>query len=317
MSPEMNATLRVIAAAIVPPVVATAVIFFSVGVLGEYGWILFLALPMVLGFSSVVIFAPHGDRSFARCFFVSLSSLVTVGVFLVLIAIEGLICLLMTLPIAVPMMALGAFIAYGVTRQWMNSKSATGLSAILFLMLPVMMGFEASDRSEPTLHTVVTTVEIDAPIETVWRNVVAFPRIDAEPEGVLRLGFAYPTDARIEGDGVGAIRYCNFSTGPFVEPITGWEEPNLLAFDVSEQPAPMVELTPYSELHATHLQYIRSQKGQFRLYETNGKTFVEGTTFYTHDIAPDPYWNLFSHQIIQSIHLRVLTHIKTVSETDG
>ena len=315
MNEETRSTLRVVAAAVIPPVAGTVIIFFSVVTLRVYSWPLFLVLPVGLGFSSVVIYAPRGNKSFVRCFFVGLSSLVTVGVFLIIFAIEGLICLLMALPIAVPMMGIGAFIAYGVTRHWLNNKSATTFSAILFLLLPVLMGFEASDRSIPTLHKVVTTIEIEAPIEIVWKNVVTFSQIDAPPEGILNLGFAYPINAKIDGTGVGAVRYCNFTTGPFVEPITAWEGPNLLAFDVKEQPAPMIEMTPYSELHASHLQYIKSQKGQFRLYEKNGKTIVEGTTFYTHDIAPDVYWNLFSDEIIRQIHLRVLTHIKKISET--
>lgn len=164
------------------------------------------------------------------------------------------------------------------------------------------------------MHHVVSAVEINAPIEAVWKNVIEFPRIDKRPDGVLTLGFAYPVNARIEGTGVGAMRYCNFNTGSFVEPITVWDAPHMLAFDVREQPAPMTELTPYKHLHAAHLEYIRSQKGQFRLFERDGKTIVEGTTFYTHDIAPDFYWNIFSDEIIHQIHLRVLNHIKEVSE---
>lgn len=144
--------------------------------------------------------------------------------------------------------------------------------------------------------------------------MIAFPQIDATPEGILALGFAYPTSAHIEGEGVGAVRHCNFNTGPFVEPITAWNAPHLLAFDVIEQPAPMTELSLYKDLKTSHLEFIRSQKGQFRLFEKNGKTIVEGTTFYTHDIAPDIYWQLFSDRIIQKIHRRVLDHIKQVSE---
>ena len=152
------------------------------------------------------------------------------------------------------------------------------------------------------------------PIEKVWANVVEFPQIDKTPDGILKLGFAYPINAKIDGTGVGAIRRCNFNTGSFVEPITVWDEPHLLAFDVKEQPAPMTELSPYENLHTAHLEYLRSQKGQFRLFEKDGKTILEGTTFYTHDIAPDLYWKLFSDEIIHQIHLRVLNHIKEVSE---
>ena len=39
-----------------------------------------------------------------------------------------------------------------------------------------------------------------------------------------RAGLAYPMRARIEGSGPGAVRYCEFSTGPFVEPIVTWDE---------------------------------------------------------------------------------------------
>lgn len=314
MDKDTEATLRVIAAAVVPPVAGTTIVALGAVVLQEYSWPLFVLLPVFLGFASTAIYSPRGDKSFARCFFAGLSSLVTIGVLLLFVAIEGLICLVMAVPLAVPMMGTGSFIAYGVTRQWRNSRLPSGLSVLLFLMMPVLMGFEASNKTEPTLHSVTTAVEIDAPIEVVWRNVVTFSRIEEPPEGILNLGFAYPTDAKIEGSGVGAIRYCNFTTGAFVEPITAWQEPNLLAFDVAEQPAPMIEMTPYAELHAAHLQYLRSRKGQFRLYEKDGKTIVEGTTFYTHDIAPDIYWNLFSDEIIQKIHLRVLNHIKHESE---
>ena len=56
---------------------------------------------------------------------------------------------------------------------------------------------------------------------------------------------ACPISAEIEGKGVGAVRHCIFTTGAFVEPITVWDEPNTLAFDVTEQPPPMKELSPY------------------------------------------------------------------------
>jgi hypothetical protein len=43
------------------------------------------------------------------------------------------------------------------------------------------------------------------------------------PVWIYGLGVAYPLRARIEGEGVGAVRHCEFTTGAFVEPITAWE----------------------------------------------------------------------------------------------
>jgi hypothetical protein len=314
MSERVKELLRLFAAAIAPPFVGAAFVYLQAVLFGEYGWTLFVLLPVVMGFASCVIFAPAGGKSFGLCTVVSLYYIFAIAFFLIIFAIEGLVCLVMAIPLAVPLNILGVALAYVLTNYVRSTRLGLSALSLMVVLLPFTFGFEVSTRSQPTLHRVVTTVEIDAPIEKVWKNVIEFPQIDAEPEGVLRLGFAYPINARIDGSGVGAVRYCNFNTGPFVEPITTWQEPNLLAFDVREQPVPMTETSPYNNLHTAHLEYIRSQKGQFRLYEKDGKTVVEGTTWYTHDIAPDVYWNLFSDEIIHQIHLRVLNHIKEVSE---
>jgi hypothetical protein len=302
---------------IVSPVVATAIVFLGAVLLGQYSWVLFILLPVGIGVVSTVIYNADSDKSYLQALLVALCSIFFVGIVIMALAIEGLICLVMALPLAIPGIAIGVLIGWLLTRQNINAPRNIGLSMLLFAAMPLLMGFEASTTSTPTVHKVISTVEVDAPIDVVWKNVIEFPEIDSKPEGILTLGFAYPINAKIHGTGVGAIRHCNFNTGPFVEPITAWDAPNLLAFDVAEQPAPMTELSFYDNVHAAHLDYIKSQKGQFRLYERDGKTLVEGTTFYTHDIAPDVYWQLFSDEIIHQIHLRVLTHIKQVSEDEA
>ena len=145
--------------------------------------------------------------------------------------------------------------------------------------------------------------------------VVAFPRIAEPPRGVFRWGIAYPIEARIEGQGVGAVRYCTFSTGDFVEPITAWEEPVRLAFDVTENPPPMKEISIHRDLHAPHLHgHMVSKRGQFHLKQQGNQVLLEGTTWYTHSLSPAFYWGMISDEIIHRIHRRVLLHIKRHSE---
>ena len=93
---------------------------------------------------------------------------------------------------------------------------------------------------------------MNAPPEKVWNHVVTFSELPPAEDWLFSLGIACPTCATIEGTGVGAIRHCNFTTGAFVEPITVWDEPNRLAFDVISQPPPMKELSPY-DIHPPHL----------------------------------------------------------------
>ena len=134
-----------------------------------------------------------------------------------------------------------------------------------------MAGMETG-RPAPPPAEVRTVVEIDAPADVVWRHVVTFSELTEPPAWFFRLGIAYPRRATIDGQGVGALRRCEFSTGAFVEPITAWEEPSRLAFDVAEQPPPMAEWSPYRHVAAPHLDgYLRVRRGEFRLQSARGR----------------------------------------------
>ena len=130
---------------------------------------------------------------------------------------------------------------------------------------------------------------------------------------------AYPIRARIEGTGVGAVRHCEFSTGPFVEPIEVWDEPRLLRFAVTSCPSPMREWNPFFEIHPPHLDgFLVSKRGQFRLIELpGGRTRLEGTTWYRHGLWPASYWRLWSDPILHGIHAKVLDHVKSLAEADA
>ena len=81
----------------------------------------------------------------------------------------------------------------------------------------------------------------------------------------------------------------------------------------------MVELSPYQDIHPAHLDnYMVSQKGEFLLTSLpDGRTKLQGTTWYTNKMWPQGYWKIWSDHIIHKIHLRVLEHIKRISEGSG
>ena len=115
---------------------------------------------------------------------------------------------------------------------------------------------------------------------------------------------------------MGAVRYCEFSTGAFVEPITVWNEPHELRFTVTETPPALTEFNPLGTVIAPHLDgYFESLGGQFLLTEVAPSvTEIQATTWYTHKVAPVWYWELLSDPILHLIHKRVLTHIKAEAE---
>jgi hypothetical protein len=244
---------------------------------------------------------------------IGLSALGIFSAGLLLLAIEGIICLVMVAPIGIALTWIGSIIGYALVNKAPHQAPTTML--LLMGIIPIMAFVEKED--EPSLTSVVTSIEINAAPETVWKNVVEFPQLDETTEFIFKTGIAYPINAKIEGAGVGAIRNCNFTTGSFVEPITVWNEPHLLRFDVLEQPAPMKEVS-FWDIDAPHLHdYFVSRQGQFKLTQLpNGNTRLEGTTWYYHNIRPAFYWRLWSDHIIHKIHERVLKHIKKNAEKE-
>ena len=299
-------------------IVITLIISFisgliSIKVLGEYGLTLFILIPAFIGFLPPYITSKQKRISRNKAYGLSFKTLGLACLCLLLFAIEGIICIAMASPILALLTLFGSYLAYIIQGEKIANSTNT---AIIFLFGTIgLMGFDTINAPKG-LIPVKTKIIVNADIHTVWENVVTFNKIDEPEEWIFKTGISYPTNATIEGKGVGAIRYCNFTTGPFVEPITTWDEPNLLQFEVTEQPIPMNEFNPFWEIHPPHLDgYFKSFKGQFKLTEIgNNKTELEGTTWYQVDITPEKYWSAWSDFIIHKIHLRVLEHIKREAE---
>lgn len=279
----------------------------SISVLGRYGWGLFVGLPFCMGLLSTLIYGCRQRRSLAACLAVATASVTLAGALIFAVMIEGAVCLAMAWPLAAPLAWMGAAVGYLLQRRVLPEALACVLA------LPLLMAADwPARRAEP----VTTRVVIDAPAAKVWGNVVSFAELPAPRHWLFKLGFAYPVRATIEGRGPGAIRRCTFSTGDFVEPIEVWDEPRLLRFGVTAQPAPMRETFLFGSGSVPHLDgFLVSERGEFRLTALpNGRTLLEGTTWYRHRMEPDAYWRPWSDFIIHRIHERVLDHIKSLSE---
>lgn len=299
-------------------VLAALEIVFSTNGLGEYGWGLFVGIPFFLGLNSTMIYGFHGPRSLGKCLLVALLSTGLVGVALLAFAVEGIICLGMALPIAIPIALFGGVIGYALQKRSSFAPSTLRVASVVFLAIPGLMLFEYSVGQTPPVYEEKTSIVINADPQTVWTHVVSFSELPPPTEAMFKTGIAYPIRAEMHGRGVGAERHCVFSTGAFVEPITVWDEPRLLAFDVAGQPPAMEEWSIYKNIHPPHLEnYFLAKRGQFHVTALpDGKTLLEGTTWYQNRYWPSAYWHLWSDRVIDGIHTRVLLHIKSLAESD-
>jgi hypothetical protein len=301
---------------VVTTILAVIVAALCASQLGNYGWGLFVGIPFFLGFNSTLIYGFHRPRSLGKCLLVSILSTALVGLALFAFAIEGVICLAMALPLGVVLALFGGLMGFMLQQRPSFSPNTLRVVSVGFFLMPAVILLEYSLDETPPLYAVKTSVVIKANPETVWSHVVSFSQLSPPTELMFKTGLAYPIRAEISGEGVGAVRHCVFSTGEFVEPITVWDEPRLLRFDVTAQPRAMEELSLYNDLRPPHLEnYLISQQGQFELKTLpDGTTLLEGTTWYQNRFWPAPYWHVWSDYIIHRIHERVLLHIKSLAE---
>ncbi len=201
-------------AIVVSAILGVSCLLLGTVFLQTYGWGLFVALPFCLGLFGVLAYSYHQPREFGESIAVALIPVGVIGIVLLAVAMEGLICILMAAPIAAFLAVCGGMLGYTMQGAYWLRKGTSSTMCAIVLILPAIFGAERAAKLEVPRFVVRTAIEINAPPEAVWKQVVAFSEIAPPKELLFRSGIAYPVRAEITGHGPGAIRHCVFSTGP-------------------------------------------------------------------------------------------------------
>lgn len=283
---------------------------------GQYGYTTFLAVPAAAGFACGLLVNMGREWEWRRSFqALGLTSLAVV-LGLILMRIEGMVCLLMAATLLWGLMVIGLGVAWLVRSVSKDKPGRRNLLLLAICSIPLCSAVETRLAPEPSLIEQTTVIEIDAPPAEVWNHVPGFPEITAKPDWLYRAGVAYPLRSEMIGSGVGAQRSCVLSTGLMREKVTVWEPGHRLEFEVLTVPPAMHEASVHGELETPHTNgYFTPRRGRFVLVELpGGRTRLEGTSWYIHRIWPEWYWSPVTHHVVRGIHQRVLEHIKGLAE---
>ena len=259
----------------------------------------FVLVPFVMGLVSAFFWRSAGlttTEYFLYSLVNSAGGVICGGVFMG----EGVICLLIVSPLLIGFVFLGA-----LTGRWLFRFSSNRVNLSL---IPLALALMTLDVLSPHHYenAVTDTVVIHAPPAQVWSHLAVVPLIPDPPKfWLFRMGLPYPTHATVEGQGVGARRQCIFSRScVFQEKIVAWEPGQRLTFDVTAQPRdPEI------------LGHARVRRGQFLLRDNhNGTTTLIGTSWYELYVYPACYYDLWASAVARQVHLRVMDHIKALSE---
>ena len=312
---RMSYTRALVLASAAGAVVGLAAFASAVYLLGSYGAALFIGAPPLSGVVSGFLFARWHRPRIAGSIWAAVLSTPLAGLVIIGFGLEGLLCLAMALPLVL----LGAVLGAGIGCMFARSarpRSMTPTAAAL-LLFPMTLALErAAPLPTPLPAAVESSIIIDAPADTVWKNVVEFPRLGPPGEWIFRAGIAAPIGAVIDRKDARAVRRCIFTTGDFIEPIEIWNPPHELSFLVTASPDPMHEWTLRDGPRPPHLEgFLESTRGQFILEALpGGRTRLVGRTWYRTNMVPESYWRLWADPAIHAIHMRVLRHIAAISE---
>jgi uncharacterized membrane protein YhaH (DUF805 family) len=280
-------------------------------VFGTYGYGMFVAMPFVVGATTAYFANRQVDIGVGRTMGLVVWATVLGGVALVATALEGAVCIVLAAPLGIPIAIVGGAMGRAIALR--NRRPAQTLSAVA--LLPLIFALEAV-LPPMTAFDTVETMTVDAPPGRVWDAIVHMARIDAPLALPFRLGVAYPLGGEIVGEGVGAVRRGEFSTGTAIEQVTEWVADRKLAFTVVNDVPAMRELSPYAHVHAPHvIGYFRTTLTSFELVPlSDGRTEIIERT--SHQLRLDPvfYWLPLARLIVHENNARVLDHVKRQAE---
>ena len=281
-------------------------------VFGAYGFGIFVVSPFMIGVTTGYFANRIADVGRFGTTKLVLGALLLGGIALVLVALEGVVCLVLAAPLAIATALIGGLLGRAIA---VNAKHPPGHALCGLALLPLVFTAERLLPAAISFET-QSTIMVAAPPEALW-DVLMRTDLAEEPVALpFRLGVAYPLRGEMLGEGVGAIRIGEFSTGTVLEQVTEWIPNRQLTFIMLTELPAMRELSPYAHVHAPHVTgYFRTTNTSFGLVSlTSGHTEIIECTSHELRFGPVLYWLPLARWIVDQNNARVLAHIKRQAE---
>jgi len=273
-------------------------------------------VPLALGALVVTLASASGPRSIAFWIFGPWLTCLLLMLAALALAWEGWICLVMAAPIFLVISSLGGVLAglIGDARRRARARATAALAVLPFLVAPL----ESSLLRPEARREVTTGLEIAAPPEVVWAQVVRVPEIgrDERADGFYqRIGIPRPLEATLDRDGPDGVREARFVGGiRFVERIDEWRPPRALGFSVAVDPASVSPDTLDRHVRVGG-EYFDVDHGRFTI-EPLGPARVRLVLTSEHRLTTrlNAYAGLWTDAVMRDLQLGICRVIRARSE---
>jgi len=260
-----------------------------------YGLSFFVFLPFILGYIL-------GKSTIKK---ISLVGLITSFViFLILLAVgdlEGMVCILMALPLIVGAIILGVLLKYIVENYQKKSKKRNHIKSSLLPFCAFLL-FSAAEnqliKNDKFIVEVKSEITLPYSAMEVYETIKSVDTLDAEKPFLMKLDLPIPQKCILDEEKVGGIRTCYFEGGKIIERITELERGKILKMEVIDY-------------QLTGRKWLGFKEAIYLFDELNdGTCKMTRITTYTSELYPRFYWEPLERIGIEQEHEYVFRNLE-------
>jgi len=270
----------------------------------DYGIAFFVALPFSLGY---VLGSPTIKKN---SWYGLIGSLILFCLILLGNNLEGLVCILLAMPLVLIAILVGfiikALFSLGKKSSSPNNEYDDLLddnllkSSVVPLLIVMIIGtIEKQMQLNPTqIVEVSSSIVLPYSPMQVYETIKSVDTLDAPKPFLMQLDLPVPQKCILEEEKVGGLRTCYFEGGTIVERITALEKGKLLQMDVIDY-----ELTGRKWLGFREAIYTFDEL-------PNGHCKMTRITTYSSHLYPRTYWEPLERMGIEQEHQYVFNNLE-------
>jgi hypothetical protein len=280
--------------------IAISITFLSLGFLLlhfeliGYGLSFFVFLPFALGF----ILGKSTIKAISL-----LGLVVSLTIFCILLLagnLEGMVCLLLAMPLILIAIVLGAVVKHQI-KKYRNTNKHDDLikSSILPFFIFLTFAFIETELTKNERFIIEVKSEIILPFSSiqVYETIKSVDTLDAEKPFLMKLDLPIPQKCILQEEKIGGIRTCYFEGGQIVERITELEKGKILKMDVIDY-----QLTGRKWLGFKEAIYLFDEL-------EDGTSKMTRITTYSSELYPRFYWQPLETIGIEQEHEYVFNNL--------
>jgi len=258
------------------------------------GYTFFIVVPLCIGYSLGI------KLDWGISLVIAVMMGLTLFFFLLLTAgFEGLVCVIMLLPIFIPVVLIGILIGYNLRKRSLKTDKKNIIKISLYPLIVLLFsgGIEHFFSNKFENAKVESTIYLPYEASTVYDFIKSVDTLAGKRSLLMNLGLSVPQKCVLEKEEVGAKRTCYFENGTIEEKLTDIKRGEYIKMKVTNY-----DLPGFKWLKFDDAIYLFDQKGD--------STKLTRITTYQSQLKPRIYWEFWERQAIEAQHEYVLNDLK-------